>query len=166
MSRLPVRTVDGQLPEIFGYLGNLTCARTSVSVPPRMSGGAMARWEVEDEDWENIRERLRLELIGVAQNRSLTSYGKLVRITPELDGPQSHAFHEMLGEIGDACHAERMLLLSALVTYDEPTRGPGPGFYAAAGRLGFPVGSNQTARMAFWAQHVGECYDKWRGRIQ
>ncbi|MGW1913132.1 hypothetical protein ACWCQS_20935 [Streptomyces sp. NPDC002076] len=124
----------------------------------------MARWEVEDDAWDDIREQLRAELVKVARNQSLIPYGRLVRITPELDGPQSHAFHEMLGEIGDACHAEGLPLLSALVTYDEPARGPGPGFYASATRLGLSVGTNRTAQMDFWAREVGKCHDEWSVR--
>ncbi|MFI5888427.1 hypothetical protein [Streptomyces sp. NPDC051554] len=123
----------------------------------------MSRWEVEDEDWDRVRDQLKESIIEVARRDDLIAYSDLIRDVPEIDGPQSHALAEMLGEIGGQCYAEHTPLLSALVVYkDRNKQGPGPGFYEAAARLGLTIGSNASAREEFWWAQVGKCYEHWK----
>lgn len=122
----------------------------------------MSRWEVEDEDWDRVRDQLRESILEVAGQEGLIPYSTLVRDVPEIEGPQSHALAEMLGEIGLQCHCEGLPLLSALVVYkDKNKQGPGPGFYEAAKRMGYSTGSNAGAREDFWAREVKKCHDYW-----
>lgn len=122
----------------------------------------MSRWEVEDEDWDRVREQLRALIVEVARECSLISYSDLILDAPEIDGPNSHALAEMLGEIGTHCHSEGLPLLSALVVYKDANKlGPGRGFYEAAKRLGYNTGSNAVTREDFWQREVGRCHDRW-----
>lgn len=52
----------------------------------------MARWEVEDEDWAEIRDQLCAKLVEVARSRDLISYGKLVRVSPSWKAPSRMLF--------------------------------------------------------------------------
>lgn len=123
----------------------------------------MSRWEVEDEDWDRVRDQLKESIIEVARRDGLIAYSDLIRDVPEIDGPQSHALAEMLGEIGGQCYAEGVPLLSSLVVYkDRDKRGPGPGFYEAAERLGLSVGSNALAREDFWWRQAAKCHEHWK----
>jgi hypothetical protein len=119
-----------------------------------------SRWEVADADWDRIRDRLRAVLEQTARSGDLVSYGELVQDVPEIDGPHSHALAEMLGEISAQCHAEGRPLLSAVVTYKERDS-PGPGFFAAAKRLGKDPGRSAEARDAFWIREVRRCWTTW-----
>lgn len=122
----------------------------------------MSRWEVEDDDWDRVREHLRTTLLEVAQRESLISYSDLIVDVPEIDGPDSHALAEMLGEISAHSHDEGKPLLSALVVYKDKNKlGPGPGFFDAAKRLGISVGSAATARNDFWSLEVKKCHEQW-----
>ncbi|MFC1440154.1 hypothetical protein ABUW04_18020 [Streptacidiphilus sp. N1-10] len=120
----------------------------------------MSRWEVEDEDWDRVRDQLKDAIIEVARRRDLIAYSDLVRGVPEIDGAQSHALAAMLGEIGGQCRAEGLPLLSSLVVYKDKS-GPGPGFYQAAEQLGLSTGSNAMAREEFWWRQVAKCHEYW-----
>jgi hypothetical protein len=123
----------------------------------------VARWEVADEDWDRVRDRLWASLVDVARREGLVSYTDLVSDVPELEGPHSHALAELLGEICDRCHAQGRPLLPALVVYRGPDRhGPGAGFYDAARRLGLHTGDDITAREEFWWHQVALCHESWQ----
>ena len=125
----------------------------------------MSRWEVEDEDWSRVRDQLRDSLLEVARREALIPYSALIQDTPEIEGPHSHALAEMLGEIGAQCRGEEQPLLSALVVYKDKNKlGPGPGFYEAARRMGYSIGSNADARETFWASEVKRCHNHWANR--
>ena len=120
----------------------------------------MSRWEVEDEDWDRVRDQLRESLLEVVKREGLIPYSVLIQDVPEIEGPHSHALAEMLGEIGVQCHSEGLPLLSALVVYKDKNKlGPGPGFYEAAKRMGYSIGSNADAREVFWSREVKKCHD-------
>lgn len=122
----------------------------------------MSRWEVEDEDWDRVRDQLRATILEVARLEGLISYSDLIRDVPEIEGPHSHALAAMLGEIGSHCHADGLPLLSALVVYkDKNKNGPGAGFYEAAELLGYNVSSNAMARDRFWCREVERCHQQW-----
>ena len=117
----------------------------------------VSRWEVEGEDWDRVRDGLMASITEVARNKSLIAYSDLIRDVPEIEGPQSHALAEMLGEIGQRCHSEGLPLLSALVV-NKDTGMPGPGFFEAAVRLKLLTSSNARARDEFWLRQVKSCY--------
>jgi hypothetical protein len=120
-----------------------------------------SRWEVDELDWDRVREQLRERLEATAVSRALISYSDLVADVPELDGPHSHAVADMLGEISAHCHADGAPLLSALAVYKD-TREPGPGFFAAAKHLGFEPGPSADGRLTFWAREVERCHRHWQ----
>lgn len=54
----------------------------------------MSRWEVQDEDWDRVRETLRQKNAETARRQDLITYSDLIRDVPEIDGPHSHALSE------------------------------------------------------------------------
>ncbi|MFF0318937.1 hypothetical protein ACFYPH_30405 [Micromonospora sp. NPDC005252] len=121
------------------------------------------RWEVDEADWERVRGKIRGLLEEAAGNGSWLVYSDIVTGISELAGPDSHAFHEMLGEISADCHASGLPLLSALAVY-KGTYMPGLGFYRAAKSLGLDVGASHSARYDFWWRQVELCHEAWRRR--
>lgn len=120
----------------------------------------VSRWEVEDEDWDRVRDELMASITEVARKRGLIAYSDLIRDVPEIEGPLSHALAEMLGEIGQRCHSEGLPLLSALVVNKDKGI-PGPGFFEAAVRLKLLTSSNAQARDEFWLRQVAKCHEHW-----
>lgn len=86
--------------------------------------------------WNRTKEEIRSVLVGVAQRRSLISYSDLVaKVRTVSLGPDSHALHEMLGEISVEEDTGQRGMLSVLVVHKTGDKQPGRGFFQLAERL-------------------------------
>lgn len=86
--------------------------------------------------WNRTKEEIRTILVGVAQRRSLISYSDLVaKVRTVPLGPDSHALHEMLGEISIEEDTGHRGMLSVLVVHKTGDKQPGRGFFQLAERL-------------------------------
>jgi hypothetical protein len=130
-------------------------------VPSRpQTTGVGTRWEVDEDDWEQVSRQIRVRLQKTARDQTYITYGKLVDGIPEIAGPHSHALAAMLGEISTDCHAEGLPLPSALVLYGDAME-PGPGFFKLAESLGVDLGSNELAPWEFWMRNLKGAHEHW-----
>jgi hypothetical protein len=85
----------------------LTATPPLMLVPSRpQTTGVGTRWEVDEDDWEQVSRQIPVRLEKTARDQTYITYGKLVDGIPEIAGPHSHALAAMLGEISTDCHAE------------------------------------------------------------
>lgn len=86
--------------------------------------------------WNRAKEEIRTILVSIARRKALISYSDLaskVRAVPL--GPDSHALHEMLGEISVEEDTGHRGMLSVLVVHKTGDQQPGRGFFQLAERL-------------------------------
>lgn len=87
--------------------------------------------------WTKAKEEIRNVLIDVARRQSLITYLSLTNhVTTVALEPDSHALHEMLGEISIEENAGTRGLLSVVVVHKQGDKKPGPGFFKLAKQLG------------------------------
>jgi hypothetical protein len=114
-------------------------------------------WEVREEDWDRLARNVRKILKDYARRGATLQYRPLAARFPELEGPNSHALHQLLGEISTEAHATGNGLLSAVVVA-KATGIPGPGFFDWAKTLGYSVGDDPSDRKRFWKERLEEVY--------
>ena len=115
----------------------------------------MKRWEIDEADWEMVREAVNVQLRSAARASTTISYSDLVANVGYFSGPDSHALAAMLGEINgqEPPYKDRPLLLSAVVTHKDDAF-PGVGFFTAAEQLGKSVPKSDEERRVFWAREL------------
>jgi hypothetical protein len=110
-------------------------------------------YEVDDEDWEDVKARVRDQLVAAAQRGTPIYYSDITNRISEFEGPHSHALARMLGEISrESWKAEGVLLSAfAYLKYDHV---PGTGFFDLAEELvpGFP--EDEISRLTWWGRHI------------
>jgi hypothetical protein len=118
-------------------------------------------FEVDDEDWEAVKARVREELVAAARHGTPIYYSDITNRISAFDGPHSHALAWMLGEISQESWKAEGLLLSAFayLKYDHV---PGTGFFDLAEKLvpGFPA--DELGRLTWWGRHVETIHRRYR----
>jgi hypothetical protein len=121
----------------------------------RSNGKAARRWEIEEGQWDRVRDEVHEELRRVARRGDVISYGDLVRKVGHFSGVDSHALAEMLGEINrdEPNYRGDPLLISAVVTHKDD-KYPGHESFSAAAHLGKAVPNGDEEQRIFWAKEL------------
>lgn len=124
---------------------------------------AAARYHVPLADWERAVDELTQLLADVAHRGCTTTYSE---VTPKLRtirlGPDSYAFHALLGDVSRRAFDEGAPLLSVVVIGKETGR-PGNGFIDLARELGFNVPNDWDGEERFWLSQLDQVH-RWRRR--
>ncbi|MCL6442743.1 MAG: RNA polymerase sigma factor region1.1 domain-containing protein [Alicyclobacillus sp.] len=116
------------------------------------------RYGITDEQWKSAKEEIRKILISRAKLRGMIPYSELadkletVRLTPD-----SHALHEMLGEISVEEDAAGRGMLSVIVVHKYGDMQPGPGFF----RLAKSLGRDTSDLLRCWVDEVKHVHAVW-----
>ncbi len=110
-------------------------------------------FEIDDEDWEAVKARVRDDLVAAARRGTPIYYSDITNRIREFDGPHSRALAWMLGEISQESWAAEGVMLSAFA-YLKHQHVPGTGFFDLAEKLvpGFP--EDEIGRLTWWGRHV------------
>jgi hypothetical protein len=113
------------------------------------------RWEIAEQDWDQVVEEVRAELRSVARRGGTISYSELVSRVPRFSGPDSRALAAMLGEVNEQepPYEGGPLLISAAVTHKDD-KYPGVGFFTVASHLGMTVPNDDAGQRIFWAHEL------------
>ena len=137
------------------------CEVNHVSVYNRQrKAGVMrpaARFTLTDVEWGTMVEAMRVELIELAKQGRIVTYGELALMLPIYVHPGSYAFTRLLGDVcsseEDAGHG----LLCALVV-SKATGIPGAGFFRGMAERGYDMPEMEAA----WRAEVERVFAYWR----
>ncbi len=116
------------------------------------------RFTLTEAEWEVMREAMRVELIEVAKQRRIITYGDLALLLPIYIHPGSYAFTRLLSQVCAAADAADEGSLCTLVV-SKATGVPGAGFFRGMAEQGIDVSDFQN----YWHAEVERVWARWSG---
>ncbi len=116
------------------------------------------RFTLTEAEWEVMREAMRVELIEVAKQRRIITYGDLALLLPVYIHPGSYAFTRLLSQVCAAADQAGEGSLCALVV-SKSTGIPGAGFFRGMAEQGIDVSDFQD----YWQAEVERVFARWSG---
>jgi hypothetical protein len=115
-----------------------------------------ARFTLTEAEWEVMREAMHTELVELAKQQRIITYGDLALLLPVLIHPGSYAFTRLLTQVCIAAEAAGEGMLCALVV-SKSTGLPGAGFFRGMAERGDDV----SAAEAYWHDELERLFAIW-----
>ncbi len=116
------------------------------------------RFTLTEAEWDVMRSAMRVELIEVAKQGRIVTYGDLALLLPIYVHPGSYAFTRLLSQVCAAAEIDGEGSLCALVV-SKSTGIPGAGFFRGAAEQGVDVSDYQN----YWQAEVERVFARWSG---
>lgn len=116
-----------------------------------------ARFTLTEVEWETVVEAMRVELIALAQQGRVVTYGELALLLPVYVHPGSYAFTRLLGQVCMEADRDGDGMLCALVV-SKSTGIPGAGFFRGAAERGIDVSDYER----YWRDQLERVFAYWR----
>ena len=115
-----------------------------------------ARFTLTEAEWEVVRAAMRVELIELAKQKRIVTYGELALLLPVYIHPGSYAFTRLLSQVCAAEEAAGHGLLCALVVA-KSTGIPGAGFFRGAAERGYDSSNPDQ----YWRDELDRLFAYW-----
>ena len=115
-----------------------------------------ARFKLTEVEWETVRDAMHIELIELAKQQRIVTYGDLALLLPIYVHPGSYAFTRLLTQVCVEAEAAGEGMLCALVV-SKSTGIPGAGFFRGMAERGMDV----SAAEAYWHDEVERVFAQW-----
>ncbi len=116
-----------------------------------------ARFTLTEVEWETLVTAMHVELIELAKQGRIVTYGELALLLPIYVHPGSYAFTRLLGQVCSAADEAGEGPLCALVV-SKSTGVPGAGFFRGAAEQGIDVSDYER----YWREQVERVFARWR----
>ncbi len=116
------------------------------------------RFTLTEAEWDVMRSAMRVELIEVAKQGRIVTYGDLALLLPIYIHPGSYAFTRLLSQVCAVAENEGEGSLCALVV-SKSTGIPGAGFFRGMAEQGVDVSDFQN----YWQAEVERVFARWSG---
>lgn len=117
----------------------------------------VARFTLTEVEWEVVVAAMRVELIELAKQERVVTYGELALMLPVYVHPGSYAFTRLLSEVCLAAERDGEGMLCALVV-SKSTGIPGAGFFRGMAERGRDMSDLEGC----WRGELASLFAHWR----